>query len=136
MTSLIWKLPHKVIGGDCYLSKGPLMTRFALFRSRWFNLYLHCFHRSDMDRYCHDHPWDFVTFLLSGGYWEHTPEGRFWRRRFSILFRRAEWKHWVEVPKPNIWTLVIRRAARREWGFWTEKGWQRWDVVNYEKVCE
>jgi hypothetical protein len=127
------QLPHKVIADPCNPDRGPMLIRYFLVRTRWGNLYLHHFLRSDSDRHFHDHPWTFVTFLL-GGYREHTPAGVFWRRRFSLLYRPAEWKHWVEIVKP-VWTLILVRPKRREWGFWTERGWVQWQAYE-EAGCE
>jgi hypothetical protein len=124
----------KVIADACAPELGPLMVRYFLIRTPWFNLYLHRFLRSDNDRHFHDHPWDFVTVLLSGGYWENTPGGRFWRRRFSILRRPAEWQHWVEIVEP-VWTLIAVSRKRREWGFHTERGWLDWKTYGSE-MCE
>jgi hypothetical protein len=118
---LSW-LPQREIIDACNPSIGPLMVRYFLLRSRWLGLYIHHFRRSDNDRHFHDHPWGFLTFLLSSGYFEHTPAGVFWRRRFSVLYRPAEWLHWVEVPRP-VWTLVVRLPRRRVWGFITPAGW-------------
>ncbi len=108
-----------------------MMIRYRLLHTRWFGLYLHHFLRSDNDKHVHDHPWAFATFLLSGGYREHTPSGIFWRRRFSVLFRPAEWKHWIEVQQP-VWTIVLRLRRVREWGFWTERGWIDWQTYGKE----
>jgi hypothetical protein len=129
---LLSRLPYKTIGGECFKERGPLMIRYFLLRTRWFSIYLHKFLRSDADRHMHDHPWPFVTFLLSGGYWEHTPQGRFWRHRFSILRRPAKWQHWVEVPTVEpLWTLIVVGRKTREWGFSTERGWIQW--TRYER---
>jgi hypothetical protein len=35
---------------------------------------LHYFHRGDDDDAMHDHPWDFCTTILSGGYTEQLPQ--------------------------------------------------------------
>lgn len=127
-------LPYKEIADACAPQIGPLMIRYFLFRSRWVSIYIHHFLRSDNERHLHDHPWRFITVLLSGGYHENTPAGRFWRRRFSVLYRPAEWQHWVEVTRP-VWTLVIRGPRRREWGFHTEKGLIDWKTYGQE-WCE
>ena len=133
-------IPRRVITEPCYPEGGPLFTRFYLFQCPFFALYVHHFHRSDNDRHVHDHPWSFVTWLLSSGYWEHVPElpmfpagtqVRFWRRRFSVLWRPAEWQHWVEIERP-VWTLVLRLRKRREWGFWTHLGWIDWKTYGRE----
>lgn len=83
------RLRFKVIAGDCVEQRGPLMTRWMLYKGKSFNVCIHRFHRSDMDRAFHDHPWHFCAVLLTGGYREHTPQGSFWRRRFSVLLRPA-----------------------------------------------
>lgn len=44
----------------------------AAVTSRLPNLYLHVFLRPDDDRALHDHPWAWVSWLLSGTYIEHT----------------------------------------------------------------
>ena len=134
---------RRVIADPCYPEGGPLMTQYYLLDSPWLALYLHRFHRSDNDRHVHDHPWSFFTFLLSGGYWEHLPKFaeipdgeqiRVYRRRFSLLWRPAEWRHWVEIERP-VWTLVLRLRRRRVWGFWTERGWLDWQTYGKE-LCD
>lgn len=121
-------LKYKVIAPDCPEGQRsvPLMTRYIVFRAKAMSIYLHHFHRSDVDDF-HDHPWAFITFLFQSGYWEHLPHPtrRVWRRRFSILYRTAEFQHYVEVVKPT-WTLVIRFREVREWGFIINNKWVPW----------
>lgn len=136
----------------------PLMTRFYVFQTKPVAVYLHLFHRSDLDEF-HDHPWSFLTFLLSSGYWEHLPLTgwcpskpfkitgsvvagdtgfRRWRRRFSVLYRPALFRHYVEVVKPT-WTLVIRFRRIRDWGFWSDGKWHFWktfDESGSRSICE
>lgn len=135
------KFSHSTIDDDCSASTGlPLLKRWFLLRlgplnitpssstgkcERRYCLMLHCFLRSDNDRAFHDHPWSFITFLLSP-YIEHTPHGVFRRRRFSLLYRPAEWQHWVEVVQPRTWTIILHLRRRREWGFITNRGWVHW----------
>lgn len=88
-----------------------------------------------------------MTFLFNSGYWEHIPwlkypwesgaisiqpnnDKRVWRPRFSILYRPAEYQHFIEIPSP-CWTLVVRFRERREWGFWSQVTglWTRWDLM-------
>jgi hypothetical protein len=37
-------------------------------------IYIHQFLRSDHDRALHDHPWNFISIILKGGYWEFADE--------------------------------------------------------------
>jgi hypothetical protein len=52
----------------------------------------------------------------------------------SVLYRPAEWQHWVEIIDP-VWTLVFRFRRRREWGFVTERGWVDWMTYGKE-LCD
>lgn len=120
---------------SCTADRGPLLTRYYLIQTRWFALYLHHLQASDEDRALHDHPWAFVAFLLSSGYFEWIPttggERRVWRRRFSLLFRPATWQHRLELVRPT-WTLVFRSRRLREWGFITNHGWMHWKAYGRE----
>lgn len=133
------RFPYRVIQPDCPEGKvgQPLMTRYFIFRRKAFAVFLHHFHRSDLDEF-HDHPWTFVTFLATSGYREHTPAGTFWRRRLSILYRPAEYQHFVEIVQPT-WTVVLRFKTVREWGFikngtWTH--WKKFEDLKSRSICE
>jgi hypothetical protein len=80
---------------------------------------------SSDQRHLHDHPYDCVSIILRGGYWEVTAEGRIWREKGDIIFRRAEQAHRVELdpeqPKPI--SLFISGPQIRAFGFHTDKGW-------------
>lgn len=82
-----------------------------------FNLFLHKILLSDEPIF-HDHPWNFFTIILKGGYYEHTPEGKFWRGPGYIGFRRAKDLHYLELKdnKPCV-TLFGHGARKRAWGF-------------------
>ena len=120
-----WGWPPRRVIWSCRSARGPLLTRYYLILTRRVAVYLHHLHVSDEDRALHDHPWSFVTWLIGGGYYEHTPAGRCWRRRGSVLWRPAESRHRLELTRPT-WTLVVRFRRRREWGFWLPSGWMDW----------
>ena len=42
--------------------------RWAIIECKWFNIYIHYIGHSDMDKHPHNHPWEFTTFILKGGY--------------------------------------------------------------------
>lgn len=129
--------PDQVIGapGNVYLK------RWHLVRHDGGNVYLHEFHRNDDDRALHDHPWAFSSFVLEGGYWEHSllyevtgrPEDQFKRRRVwygpGEWVRRPwpRWPHRVELPPgQRALTLVVTGPRVREWGFHCPGGWVHW----------
>jgi hypothetical protein len=118
------------------------MHRYYLFLKdrTWFpfNVTLHKIVRSD-DPIMHDHPWSYMTIVLKGGYWEHTPvcnkdgkmfaEFQTWRGPGSIIKRSAGEYHWLELEegKPAT-TLFFMGRQQREWGFLVQvkKGMHRW----------
>lgn len=116
---------------SCASEHGVLLVRYFVFQSERLAVYVHHLMTSDEDRALHDHPWSFVTFLMSSGYYEHTPTGRHWRRRFSVLYRPATWQHRLELVKPT-WTLVFRFRRVRVWGFITKGGWMDWRTYGRE----
>jgi hypothetical protein len=119
------------------------MHRYYLFLKdrKWFpfNFTLHKIVRSD-DPIMHDHPWGYLTIVLKGGYWEHTPifnsEGKMfaefqtWRGPGSIIKRKAGEYHWLELDGSvgPATTLFFMGKQQREWGFLvqTKKGLHRW----------
>lgn len=118
----------------------PYLIRYFIFKCPWFRIRVHHILLSDND--ClHDHPWNFTSIILKGGYWEVTPIKP--NQKFDnklvyiskknerwdfygpgrILPRKAEWKHRLILPIGfDAWSLVFFFKRRREWGFWTKKG--------------
>ena len=138
------RVPDVVIGGQ----KHPYLLRwFVIPRNRFFNIYVHCFLRSDDDRAHHSHPWLFnASLLLSGSYIEHTIKAGgivvrthrvagCWKVRFGAAPHRIELltvAHYVITQPLNsdlipCWTLFITGPRMREWGFYCmERGWIHW----------
>ena len=118
------------------------LHRYYLFLKdrKWFpfNITLHKIVRSD-DPIMHDHPWPFITIILKGGYWEHTPvyndDGKMitefsrWRGPGSIIKRRADEFHWLELEAEQpVTSLFFMGPQQREWGFLVQarRGVHRW----------
>ena len=92
---------------------------------KWFpfNVFLHKFLKGDLDD-LHDHPWPYATLILKGGYWETTPEGRFWRGRGHFRICKATSYHRVELePGVDCWTLFMPGPKQRDWGFDVDGEW-------------
>lgn len=134
---LLKVFPHFDIvkNGDLYL------RRFMLFTSRFGNVYVHHIARGDDDPDPHDHPWDFMTLILRGGYRNDQyagfkeidgdfiswgdPEGEEYCRAGSLHIRSAEHCHQVKFDDktaPDAWTLVVTGPRRRDWNFITPQG--------------
>jgi hypothetical protein len=125
----------------------PLMDRWTLFECRFFSIKIHKLLASDQ-ACLHDHPWPSVSFLLSGGYVEHTslygkkignynnllfdeetgltevmPSKGKVISRFSLVYRSANFAHRLEIHQP-VYTLFITFKKERIWGFYTSEGWK------------
>ena len=123
--------------GDNYMHRYYLFLKDR--KNFPFNITLHKIVRSD-DPIMHDHPWPYMTIVLKGGYWEHTPvfdsagkvltEFQTWRGPGSIIKRGANEYHWLELD-PNVGpaiTLFFMGQQQRDWGFLvkTKRGIYRW----------
>lgn len=99
-----------------------------------FNVTLHRIKKSD-DPIMHDHPWPYMTIILKGGYWEHTPvcdengkqiaQVSNWRGPGSIIKRSAKEYHWLELDENvgPVTTLFFMGPQQREWGFLSKNKW-------------
>ena len=120
------------------LDDEPYLERYYIFlknREKFpFNIFLHKFIKSDPDD-LHDHPWPYRTLILYGGYWEYTPNGKFWRGPLSYRYAEATSLHRIELDKnkPYCWTLFMPGKKVRDWGFITEKGWLQNELYLNEK---
>ena len=102
----------------------PLGEKDCPYAFRWvfiffgYSIRIHHFLRSDDKRYFHDHAWWFYTFVLKGSYTDVSETGSDTLKRFQWRFRPAEHKHYVDVPKGGVWTILLTGAKERNWGFW------------------
>ena len=113
----------------------PYLYRWHLIpQNKVGNVYFHIQVRSDPERPLHDHPWDNMSNIISGGYTEilnTTPEcgqfTEFTRERLpgEVITRRAHWAHRLILPEdvPYTMTLFSTGPKIRDWGFWYPTGW-------------
>lgn len=115
--------------GDPYLTR-VLLSRWLPIK-KWFGIgiYLHHFHRPDIDQHLHNHPWTWgMSFVLSGSYTEERLEGFLetmppqiltdTRRVSRFNFIRDTDYHKVKELHGDVWTLFITgRRHENDWGF-------------------
>jgi len=110
-------------------------TRYTIFGCKYFGIFIHRI--SGFDDACeHDHPWDFYSFMLRGGYVEYYNGKSRIINPGRLVFRPAEFKHRLEIHQPS-WTLVLVFKTKREWGYWDSNGFI--PVDKYErgqKICK
>ncbi len=98
--------------------------RFAIIESEYLSIYIHHFTQPDKDLYEHDHPWNFVLFILKGGYKEQTNNKTYKRNPGFLRFIKAEHRHKiVELNEDTSTSLAICGRRKREWGYHTDNGW-------------
>lgn len=113
------------------------MGRYTLFETKWLSARVHNIATPDLDRHFHDHPWNFVSLVLRGGYVERRPAqispcfipgtgeeyGRdTFRGAGSISYRRACDRHRITEVEKDTWTLVIYGPKIQWWGFYAPEG--------------
>lgn len=95
----------------------------AIWPDTSWSLYLHHFHRSDVDRELHNHPWEWaVSLILVGGYTEERRVGDGVRVK---LFLPGELNrigqndfHRVDLVEDDAWSLFLVGPKVSGWGFW------------------
>jgi hypothetical protein len=129
-------------GMDIGAEGDPYLDRLRIIQTPWLSVYLHHIHRPDRDADPHDHPWDFISLVLSGSYTEllwrdktcassfRTRE----RRRWSVGRTRRQAAHIITGIEGPLWTLVITGRRRGEWGYWSARGFTPWREYTGEQV--
>lgn len=98
-----------------------------LVKTPWGYLRFHRILRADNERVPHDHPFDFTSIILWGGYTEALvlPDGSRVFLTFRIgdlLQRKAEEAHSIVHVLPGTLTMVFGGRKKKELGFYTDKG--------------
>lgn len=129
--------PDVIIGAN---RNPPYMKRWWVIpRNRWFNVYLHEVGQDDDDRALHDHPWINLSYIVDGGYTEHTIENggiHVRRKRLpgSFKLRLPSSAHRLELLKDKSVSLFITGPIVRKWGFHCPNGWVLWTKFTEDKV--
>ena len=125
------KLPKKVL--EIRSKKGKLhFQRWRLIEILGRGIFIHHFTRSDKDLHLHDHPWDFYSLVLKGGYVELTKDGTVTRNPGDFGFIAAEKLHQIKsLLTDSSWTLIFRGKRKRVWGYDVDGEWV--DNIKYRQ---
>ena len=118
-----------------YREGNPYLIRYTLFKCKWFTIKIHKALMSDPAD-LHDHPWDYISLILWGGYYEATEEvypmydpfeckqcnvalpTQKWYGPLSLLIRKGNIPHKLILPKDSFSiSLIITSSKWRDWGF-------------------
>lgn len=140
------KILNRIFGTAEEINGGGLcptyMYRWTLISTRLGKVYLHKFVGDDWSYDLHDHPKKFTSVGLWGSYLEETVRnGLKVTRRFRAPWFRSfppEHQHRITTPYGHCWTLVIVGPWERDWGFWHEGKFMRWDeyVAGKDGIAE
>lgn len=123
-------IPSKQNPYDVYL------RRLRVIQTPWFSFYIHWINEADSDRHPHDHPWNFWSLVLKGGYTEEIYQdsrnigesGRseqHWRR-FSWHKMPLSHAHKITRLPGETVTIVVTGRRVRQFRFWTDDGPVPW----------
>ena len=99
-----------------YEEAKPWMNRYYVLmrhRPKWFpfNILIHHILDDDHGVGLHNHPFPYITIIISGGYWETDKnKNKIWRDRFYVGFRSADNLHRVDL-EPGIKPVTIYIAG-------------------------
>ncbi len=86
-------------------------------------VYLHLIDKADEDADEHDHPWNFISLILRGGYVETSGHKITRRTPGSLAYKSAQESHRVITLLGRTYSLVVVWGERRPWGYQTPIGW-------------
>lgn len=114
--------------------KGELhFIRYSFFSCKYFSIYKHIITKPDKEKHEHDHPWNFISFIWSGGYTELSNNKKYVRKRFSVKYFNAKHHHRIlEIFNDRCITITITGKRFRLWGYPTEMGWI--DNIKYREL--
>lgn len=115
----MFRLRHPDKPGEFYIK------RLRILETPWGGVFLQRIFCKDPRPVLHNHPYNFVSFVLWGNYWERLSykEGDV-RWITWINHKRTDEFHWVcHVNNAPVWTLLfIGPRQEEEWGFLEEDG--------------
>lgn len=121
--------------GDPYLTRILLSRLLPIKRFLGIGVYLHHFHRPDIDQHLHSHPWKWAASLvLNGSYTEERLEGVLGtvtltedRHVTRFNFLRDTDYHSVKELHGDVWTLFITGPRHGDdWGFLVDDNHVLW----------
>ena len=110
-------------------------VRWQIFKIPFTNihLYLHMINLADKDKDQHDHPWNFISLILKGGYFEEIHNDLHLRLPFTASYKKADTPHRVIDLLGKTYTLVLTWGKRRVWGYHTKNGWVDFETYRINK---
>lgn len=130
-----------------YTYKTKYLIRYTLLSCKFFTIKIHKALISDPNE-PHDHPWNYLSIILKGGYWEEiivsevvhtnisTMERLYsnrittkWYKPGSILYRKGDRLHKLIIPEgKSCISLIFTFKKWRKWGYLKEGSWKQYHI--------
>lgn len=122
-----------------YDGPGNYLTRWRVIRTPWAAIYVHRFDGPDPRPTLHDHPWNFTSIVLRGGYVERrlnaetleVDEAHTVRRVNRV--RAAEAHSIMRLLRVPTWTLMLVGRRTRTWGYLQKAAGPMWAWTPFDK---
>lgn len=101
------------------------LKRLHILKTPWFAIMVHWIMKPDPEQDLHNHPVNFIAFVLRGGYCELREDGNIYPRQVYNLVRHTTF-HRITHVLPNTMSLAINGRAQHEWGYKTSAGFVSW----------
>lgn len=117
---------------------GVYLTRWRVIETPLFAVFVHRFRGPDPRPTLHDHPWNFLSVVLRGGYVERRLDPKTLRVRVHrpvrlLNYVRSSDAHAiVSLDRDPTWTLLFVGRRRRTWGYLEQVG-DHWVWTEFDK---
>lgn len=106
--------------------------RYSIFQCKYFNIYIHRIFKSDEDKHKHNHPWNFISVILWGGYIEsvlHMAKDtnlfikyrrQYIRKFLNIGYRNFKDYHQFKLLKITTTLVITGPRTNTSWGYYVD----------------
>lgn len=92
--------------------------RYAIFETPILSLYIHKIYKRDEDLHLHNHPWNFITMVLDGGYEELLPNGKRNKIPGTISWMSRNGYHKInQIIAGPVTTIFLSFGKWMPWGY-------------------
>ena len=98
------------------------LRRLILFKTPLCAVYLHWIYTADKDRHPHNHPMNFLSLILHGGYSQFKKRDVWSHHRWFNLMKKDQFHQITELDRVPCLTLMLCGRRTQDWGFMTRAG--------------
>lgn len=133
-----WAFMERFVVPD-YDSDGDYLVRLRIIQTPLFGIYLHRFDGPDPRPTLHDHPWNFTSIVLRGGYVERRLDpitmevNETHRVRWTNRIKTHDAHAIMRLLRVPTWTLMLVGRRVRTWGYLESNDFGEWLWTEFDK---